>query len=108
MRISDWSSDVCSSDLRRPELVQASPRGWKGGDLTRVAAVPFAVHDHVHCVRSVGQRRILWRDASLDDIFNLLTDRDESVHEAVQLRSEERRVGTECVSTGRARWGPYN
>src|SRR3546814_2759827 len=38
----------------------------------------------------------------------LLVLRDESNGERPRWRSEERRVGTECVSTCRSRWSPYN
>src|SRR3546814_11198126 len=69
MRISDWSSDVCSSDLagslavllRRKERIEDAAE-----DLGRYPAA------------GIGNR------------------------------SEERRVGTECVSTCRYRWAPYN
>src|SRR3546814_12259270 len=76
MRISDWSSDVCSSDLNetlRPAAISiASPvRGLRpvraGVDLTLNFPKPL-----------------------------MLTS-----------RSEERRVGKECVSTCRSRWSPY-
>src|SRR3546814_2774207 len=91
MRISDWSSDVCSSDLgnRRSlkldlvlleEVVERRPAGVEhAGGLGDVA-----VGD--------GQR---------------LTQRLALGQEA-RLRSEERRVGKECVSTCRSRWSPYH
>src|SRR3546814_8041169 len=60
MRISDWSSDVCSSDLSR---------GLRAGALGKPAGPPDRRTDH---------------------------------------RSEERRVGKECVSTCRSRWSPYH
>src|SRR3546814_2121219 len=60
MRISDWSSDVCSSDL-----------------------------DGRSAIREMARQIV--------DIENL-TD----------YRSEERRVGKECVSTCRSRWSPYH
>src|SRR3546814_2395995 len=79
MRISDWSSDVCSSDLlvptvdRCPAPDRALERGcpherarWKG----RYGRNPVADH--------------------------------------LRRRSEERRVGKECVSTCRSRWSPYH
>src|SRR3546814_6561886 len=79
MRISDWSSDVCSSDLgdQRPRD-RADPGGGGGGrcrlgDLGAAAAAP-------------GDRR---------------------AGRGVPARSEERRVGKECVSTCRSRWSPY-
>src|SRR3546814_14697131 len=66
MRISDGSSDVCSSDLRR---TSAAPAGSR----MRGAAISM---------RSNPAFR--------------------------PIRSEERRVGKECVSTCRSRWSPYH
>src|SRR3546814_16039551 len=89
MRISDWSSDVCSSDLGRDREVVLVDRG---GDLlgqrARVADARGApVADEVVAeVLQVGpEARLL-----------------------VVVRSEERRVGKECVSTCRSRWSPYH
>src|SRR3546814_20440118 len=89
MRISDWSSDVCSSDLsgRAGHLCPAA-RGV--GDLLHdahfghgheVGAEPASV--------GAGDRIVLDANAQL-------------------RRSEERRVGQECVSTCRSRWSPYH
>src|SRR3546814_3346252 len=84
MRISDWSSDVCSSDLRvscapnvfktdrRPIIGRCRSRGR-----LREGAESYA--------KDLGQR-----------------------YSPVRLRSEERRVGKECVSTCRSRWSPYH
>src|SRR3546814_19057345 len=78
MRISDWSSDVCSSDLCWEARACRSPmceglwirRSWRCS--TRL----------VRCSR---RRPRHW-----------------------SRRSEERRVGKECVSTCRSRWSPYH
>src|SRR3546814_7337411 len=77
MRISDWSSDVCSSDLMRSLLNQK--------------------------IRAANTKT------------RMTSSRSEHMnHRAVQppfnndlIRSEERRVGKECVSTCRSRWSPY-
>src|SRR3546814_1426639 len=75
MRISDWSSDVCSSDLDDVDR------------LVRQLAVVDVLGRQLH-------RR-------LDGVVG--------VAELVELfRSEERRVGKECVSTCRSRWSPYH
>src|SRR3546814_18575916 len=75
MRISDWSSDVCSSDLRLPR--RRSDAHVRRGR---------------RCVshQSPLQAR-LRRHAGASPVD----------------RSEERRVGKECVSTCRSRWSPY-
>src|SRR3546814_1163263 len=69
MRISDWSSDVCSSDL-----------------LAVAAAISI-----------FGPNS----GAALATVVGVL------IEVPVMLRSEERRVGKECVSTCRSRWSPY-
>src|SRR3546814_5079168 len=85
MRISDWSSDVCSSDLRcshrAPSVIRASP------DSFRVAWVERRYEN--------GQLAETTRWTAILTIV-------------VQIRSEERRVGKECVSTCRSRWSPYH
>src|SRR3546814_5330747 len=68
MRISDWSSDVCSSDLPPgPDAVSAASM------LVRLSLPAGAEHA-----------------------------------QTLKRRSEERRVGKECVSTCRSRWSPYH
>src|SRR3546814_7006302 len=82
MRISDWSSDVCSSDLLTSRLVQVM--AW--------LLVQKAVH--------AGEIE----DTDVDDPKRRLGG-----HEiCAEPRSEERRVGKECVSTCRSRWSPYH
>src|SRR3546814_12046655 len=101
MRISDWSSDVCSSDL------------LAGEDLL----TDEAVVDGVHRELEHPDRRRRLREHAAGDADRLpleLGVRDDPVHGAHRIgapgvvRSEERRVGKECVSTGRYRWSPYN
>src|SRR3546814_4726964 len=69
MRISDWSSDVCSSDLARAQC---------RGDAGVIGQRP-----------GLAQGRLPFTGGR-------------------QGRSEERRVGKECVSTCRSRWSPYH
>src|SRR3546814_10249326 len=78
MRISDWSSDVCSSDLR-------------GG---RWAA-------NFHGLRFNSVNMVLY-------INGLINNAAELLGRLRGARSEERRVGKECVSTCRSRWSPYH
>src|SRR3546814_2558574 len=77
MRISDWSSDVCSSDLL---LVAAA-----GDVVLEQPAEPSAP--------------VVAREQRHDG---------EPLHGRREVRSEERRVGKECVSTCRSRWSPYH
>src|SRR3546814_14624678 len=93
MRIGDWSSDVCSSDLRR--LV------GRESDLDRALRVHAALYSDLWCDprigASVSARRVMLA------MVSLLHEREETPR-----RSEERRVGKECVSPGRSRWCPYH
>src|SRR3546814_11658134 len=98
MRISDWSSDVCSSDL-----VDFFFAGWDygmrvGGDLTPQTLQPLGinVYELTESCAFVMKRP----PASLEDTYNDLRN--------LGKRSEERRVGKECVSTCRSRWSPYH
>src|SRR3546814_15313003 len=100
MRISDWSSDVCSSDLSRQAgragVYDADQhmrvRGYRGGQLDRGAerALPVVV-----------------RRRHLDD-GDVERWQAREIADENGIRSEERRVGKECVSTCRSRWLPYH
>src|SRR3546814_20053747 len=81
MRISDWSSDVCSSDL--------TYHGW-----FKVAAISVLTDELIRFSDPSAENYV--RDA-LADVLVARMDTD---------RSEERRVGKECVSTCRSRWSP--
>src|SRR3546814_20043304 len=88
MRISDWSSDVCSSDL-----VPISRDGY----VRRVRGVLSALARGEEGGAAVNNR-----------IAEILGEPDPKT--LAEARSEERRVGQECVSTCRSRWSPshYN
>src|SRR3546814_12290293 len=88
MRISDWSSDVCSSDLVPGEVLIAGPNLTKGED--HFGAV--RVGENAHRVGDDVPRR-------QDDVV---------IEDPEPVDSEERRVGKECVSTCRSRWSPYH
>src|SRR3546814_12060152 len=97
MRISDWSSDVCSSDLldmrccflpkRRQRIFHMR---WHHG---------IATPDHQAIPFELLQRL---REHALTHAVHFAAQRTEA------KRSEERRVGKECVSTCRSRWSPYH
>src|SRR3546814_18984455 len=90
MRISDWSSDVCSSDLAE---AAAAADGHQFSQCLTVDAELFTGDERVVCDREVR------RHQRVVDQFRALAGTD---------RSEERRVGKECVSTCRSRWSPYH
>src|SRR3546814_3837740 len=95
MRISDWSSDVCSSDLRQIASI-AGFRTRDGG----AARIPYLIE------RSVAMRGV-FRQPTFQ-AGGCRAARTHALHIGQQVqRSEERRVGKECVSTGRSRWSQY-
>src|SRR3546814_12500758 len=99
MRISDWSSDVCSSDLKQNIAF---------GQFDAVAldvAIAQAFVMVVHRNRQITLGRILPYDIAIEEGFDFLRC---GQFVADRIRSEERRVGQECVSTCRSRWSPYN
>src|SRR3546814_8312100 len=88
MRISDWSSDVCSSDLI--------------GETGQVNAGPTGV---VVSGNTFDDIDVVFTDATAAplDLAAIL-----AANTVTGSRSEERRVGKACVSTCRSRWSPYH
>src|SRR3546814_15255790 len=106
MRISDWSSDVCSSDLAAT---------WLGS-----FAQALAAHDAA-AVTNLFVDDCYWRDlltftwniktmegrAAIRDMLDATLATTMPAAWQLAGRSEERRVGQECVRTCRSRWSPY-
>src|SRR3546814_20033225 len=104
MRISDWSSDVCSSDLVRTDgRMAAERRRWthvmKRGQVH--AAEIGCLFELLPLMWPGNRQRHLF---ALHQLQRFLGIERRLQHE----RSEERRVGKECVSTGRSRWSQYH
>src|SRR3546814_17553036 len=99
MRISDWSSDVCASDLPRTD--PSSPRHILPASYQRRPS-------HDGCCRSRPMPPPLRRLARTG-LDHPPADQGSGAHrQCGGARSEERRVGNECVSTCRSRWSPYH
>src|SRR3546814_2350449 len=102
MRISDWSSDVCSSDL--------GPRGsdrrraWRDGTLIALFLLVIGLPLGAQIVNlEVGPVIVENRAA------RRMPRVPRSLRPLMRFpRSEERRVGKECVSTCRCRWWPFH
>src|SRR3546814_17374958 len=95
MRISDWISDVCSSDLDVPagEAVGYGAT-WTARCDSRIAVANIGYADgYLRCHAGTGGARFAGQALPL-------------VGRVSMDRSEERRVGKECVSTCRSRWSP--
>src|SRR3546814_17029416 len=100
MRISDWSSDVCSSDLLA--LIAMQFRRYQSG---QVFAFDFGSSIRVASLAMGGDWQnlgsSLYDGAAASVFLQPLARIDDP-------RSEERRVGKECVSTCRSRWSPLH
>src|SRR3546814_15654843 len=97
MRISDWSSDVCSSDLHECCLQLSTALQRFIGTVDAAAQIYVAL----------ACASIFQQDFNLHVVFRYTTN---LTHFALSSprRSEERRVGKECVSTCRSRWSQYH
>src|SRR3546814_16591275 len=105
MRISDWSSDVCSSDLRR----WSRPPSWAAfytyAERKREGICMLTPEQSLAFVRA--------RRAAIALNYQNLNPEQQKAVLATEgpllllAGSEERSVGKECVSTWRSRWSPY-
>src|SRR3546814_17423349 len=98
MRISDWSSDVCSADLPvgtlgRNSFRREGDKVFGPGIYDMKGGAFLALYALQHLIRQGRKSRLP---------VTILYVPDEEVG-----RSEERRVGQECVSTCSSRWSPY-
>src|SRR3546814_17822288 len=105
MRISDWSSDVCSSDLKA-EIVEAET-----GDPIRSPRVSIPKPAIIRLVKFVHVPRKFRRQVTNTFLFARDDYRCHYCHRThTQLRPQgpaERPVGEECVRMCRLRWQPY-
>src|SRR3546814_11134993 len=105
MRISDWSSDVCSSDLLR---LTKHAAGCKLQENRRGGRSAVADEDRLFGQGEMDAGRFHagdFGDASRKLAFLALLQ-SRLLQRAA--RSEERRVGKECVRTCRSRGSPYH
>src|SRR3546814_5193565 len=104
MRISDWSSDVCSSDL---QIDRQAARG--DGPLDVEVSDP---NPRIHLRTWQVINTTTWQASDTITLKNIVSYGEYREKSAFSLysdnffRSEERRVGKECVSTCRSRWSP--
>src|SRR3546814_14332652 len=98
MRISDWSSDVCSSDLDPVE----------GGDFDVAVGVDWhgGTPLIIFCSGNGGQNA--GGGGGLSSRNGIAIAAIAAASLIIPMSSEERRVGKVCVSTCRSRWSPYH
>src|SRR3546814_11788069 len=101
MRISDWSSDVCSSDLaiaHKCVTPRQNPPGIERLQCLHAGRQGAAPLPHKALLRRGQPGGALLQGAARALRIGL---------DATKTRSEERRVGKECVSTCSSRWSPF-
>src|SRR3546814_13970854 len=116
MRISDWSSDVCSSDLLSlarlaldtgyaTQEAYAFVRGVRDARLMPIKGIAggAALIGTPTAVDATASGKKLRRGIKVFPVAGGIAKL-----EFYNNRSEERRVGKECVSTCRSRWSPYH
>src|SRR3546814_20330343 len=131
MRMSDWSSDVCSSDLLFRELREPVVENFEPTD-----KIDLKLREAVEelCAQEIAMgamtasllkqvivalvRRSMKSSRSWTDRFSILADRQltrafadmvarpGAAHTVQSLRSDERRGGEACVSTCKSWWAP--
>src|SRR3546814_9901093 len=124
MRISDWSSDVCSSDLATNEIME----DFLKDDAIRVIVLTGAGGKAFVSGADISKFEDERANKEAVEKYGAAVARAyNAIHHAVKptiamihgyciggglglavCRSEERRVGKECVSTCRSRWSPYH
>src|SRR3546814_20535720 len=107
MRISDWSSDVCSSDL----TTLPNAPSWTRFSFHLIEANETTI------TQGLGLLAPTLSIARSDAMLFIRTNKIRTLERffdirwwisGISTRSEERRVGKECVSTCRSRWSPYH
>src|SRR3546814_17273659 len=94
MRISDWSSDVCSSDLPHQAAAAYGSGAPRAGVIT---------------AEQLQGKALSYKNLNdTNAAFELVAEFAAPTVAIIKHRSEERRVGKECVSTCRSRWSPYH
>src|SRR3546814_12269689 len=95
LRISDWSSDVCSSDLV----------GRPSSQVPHIYSPGVSIKMKEEISRSC-RKRLARIEGQVRGIARMVEEDRYCIDVITQIRSEDRSVGKECVSTGRSCWWP--
>src|SRR3546814_15539891 len=111
MRISDWSSDVCSSELLSPAF-RREGRGQTSRAATRGRGSAARAAEDAAQQTERYSRDLAGLQAAALNLQTRLADTAEArfrlESQALDNRSEARRGGKECVSACRSRWAPVH
>src|SRR3546814_21016171 len=119
MRISDWSSDVCSSDLLAPgPTTVPGARSSNNGKRRSLGRDDNLSGENLAVQRST-RLSLLHRETTLQGLPAMIAVNPELFAGFIvavvvlilmpgPIRSEERRVRNECGRTCRSRWSPYH
>src|SRR3546814_14287096 len=119
MRISDWSSDVCSSDLSAPSVFQLNQMLDILRGRLSARSIDIRCMDVGDPLENLGgaRRKITIKQGIEQPVSKKLIAELKAAKmkveaqingEKLRIRTEERRVGKECVSTCRSRWSAYH
>src|SRR3546814_17535087 len=120
MRISDWSSDVCSSDLTNIKFMKGRFAGLATSAFLSIASIIMffypGLNYGIDFKGGILMEVRFEKPADFPGLRGKLGDlnlgevalQQFGSPNDVLIRSEERRVGKECVSTCKSRWAPYN
>src|SRR3546814_13447410 len=108
MRISDWSSDVCSSDLSAIKVVARQSTGnYESAKAKSITQVVLQQNPDLCAVLGVWDNTDVGTAAAIkeaDQTGKVFVSTSGGGGEMACKRSDERRVGKECVSKCRSRW----
>src|SRR3546814_18142779 len=110
MRISDWSSDVCSSDLRGLQARNTGEGIKVPVGKATLGRIMDVLGNPIDEAGPIGEQDqwVIHREAPSYDEQAAATDMLATGIKVIELRSEERRVGKEGVITCRSRGSPYH
>src|SRR3546814_17497151 len=102
MRISDWSSDVCSSDLSQYEFPSDSSASILTSGLLGEQYIGITPGGDDKMLKQNSEIQYTQSAVVLEELISKLL-----YSSATKERSDERRVGKECVRMCKYRWSPY-
>src|SRR3546814_12155336 len=102
MRMSDWSSDVCSSDLAFLDVISPCVAFNNHAGSTKSYEYVREHNDAVNRMDVILPRAEIAVEYGEGKLIEV------EQHDGSLLSSEQRSVGNECVSTCLSRWSPYH